>query len=692
VSTRRCVLLAAILVVVCPRLSTAACPGIDRQSVQHGLGAFITNCPDANPVTGFLYSLAAPAAVNSNGQGFVCNDQSVILPETYLPCELAPECGAAGDGGVTVLYEFAASNPGSLGCPNPNVQGTGSTPVGVQVICNNGASAILTVGYLVEWEGYLLDSAGPADRTPIPAGFENTPVITSIDAGPPPTADTVCVHVPLPAVHSDCDPGSFGFGYTCPDPAVRPAFTRGRLYTREAPCGSSPDPRVSQWTLLPNLPDASGNACNLITRPTAYGMCAFVGNTLTVGGTEVGAVSGWVTTCYADGDGDGVAPCQGDCDDNDPGRFPGNPEICDGVDNDCNGGPAPDEADLDGDGYRICTGDCDDGSDARHPGNPEVCDGLDNDCDGLTPGNEIDADNDGVAVCAGDCDDDDAARYPGNLEVCDSLDNDCDGVVPPAEADQDGDGYRICAGDCDDTLVSVSPAAPEICNGRDDDCDSLVDDRSGIVDPDGDGVAAVCDNCPVTTNPTQLDTDGDGLGNSCDNCAALANPLQEDGDHDLRGDRCDNCPDDSNSFQDDFDSDSRGDACDNCLATANPDQEDLDADAEGDACDLDDGLILVTLPDGFYVEWQPEIGFSSYNAYRGDLAVLQQTGVYTQDPAAVPLAGRNCGVVNAWVVDGDDPPSGKGVFFLVTGNGTGGESSLGTTSAGLPRSNSNPCP
>jgi len=50
------------------------------------------------------------------------------------------------------------------------------------------------------------------------------------------------------------------------------------------------------------------------------------------------------TTPPVDADGDGV-PSDLDCDDDDPQRFPGNPEQCDGIDNDCSG-----EAEVDGDG------------------------------------------------------------------------------------------------------------------------------------------------------------------------------------------------------------------------------------------------------------------------------------------------------------------------------------------------------
>ncbi len=124
-----------------------------------------------------------------------------------------------------------------------------------------------------------------------------------------------------------------------------------------------------------------------------------------------------------DADGDGYTPCFDDCDDGDPAVYPGAAELCNGVDDDCDGVIPADELDGDGDGYAPCDGDCDDGDPSVYPGAPEPCDGVDHDCDGLA---SYDSDNDGV------CDGDDI----------------CPGHDDNADADGDGipDGCDLAAG------------------------------------------------------------------------------------------------------------------------------------------------------------------------------------------------------------------------------------------------------
>ena len=87
------------------------------------------------------------------------------------------------------------------------------------------------------------------------------------------------------------------------------------------------------------------------------------------------------------------------------------------------------DADKDGHFAARCGGDdCDDSDLSVYPGAPELCDGVDNDCDLITPPGEQDADLDGVRLCADDCDDTNPARYPGAPELPDCLDTDCDGL------------------------------------------------------------------------------------------------------------------------------------------------------------------------------------------------------------------------------------------------------------------------
>ncbi len=168
---------------------------------------------------------------------------------------------------------------------------------------------------------------------------------------------------------------------------------------------------------------------------------------------------------------------------------------CDGDTDEDDASDAPTwHADADADGWgdalsssRACepaTGfvadatDCDDTDSAVHPGADELCNDVDDDCDGDIDEDDaidvltwyLDSDGDGhgdpdmeLAGCTAssswvvgdtDCDDGDATVYEGAFERCDGLDNDCDGAVPEDEQDVDGDGVMGCAGDCDDGDVA----------------------------------------------------------------------------------------------------------------------------------------------------------------------------------------------------------------------------------------------
>jgi Putative metal-binding motif len=279
-------------------------------------------------------------------------------------------------------------------------------------------------------------------------------------------------------------------------------------------------------------------------------------------------------------------------------------EICDGLDNDCNGqiDDNPTDGgtyyqDKDGDGYGVSgitkiaceqpqgysdkKGDCDDNDPKFHPGASETdCnDPNDYNCDGSVGFD--DNDGDGYAACK-DCDDNDNKIYPGAPEICDGKDDNCNGSAdyPGGEGDADGDGHPACA-DCNDNDASMYPGNTEKCDGKDNDCNGSADFAGGEQDGDKDGVIACmdCDDADPSNFPGNSEK-CDGKDNNC-NGVADADPAHEV-DNDGDGSRsCADCDDnDPNNFPTNTEKcDGKDNNC-NGVADADPAHE-VDKDGDG---------------------------------------------------------------------------------------------------------------
>lgn len=295
-----------------------------------------------------------------------------------------------------------------------------------------------------------------------------------------------------------------------------------------------------------------------------------------------------------------------DCKDNDAAINPSASEVCDGVDQNCNGEIDEDATDMqewytdaDGDGYGATS-------------SPQVA---------------CEAPVEGDVTNSNDCDDTLADVHPYATETCNTVDDNCDGEIDEdlalnsfyTDADADGygdanaeildcsetvlDGTVTNANDCDDTSVDVHPYATETCNGIDDDCDESIDNDAldaltwyGDADSDSYGdvtsVTAACDQ------PFGFVYDA----SDCDDADALVNPVAGE-ICDAIDNNCDGIVDDDavdkSTWYADADADGYGDvaatalACDSPLAYVSnaSDCDDTNANTYSGASDVFDGAV-----------------------------------------------------------------------------------------------------
>ena len=209
--------------------------------------------------------------------------------------------------------------------------------------------------------------------------------------------------------------------------------------------------------------------------------------------------------CDPDDDNDMTAD-EDDCAPKDADVFPGNDEPCDGKDNNCNYLVDEGFVDSDADGWKDCVDEDDDNDGSNdgldcaptdpniHPGQPELCDGKDNDCNSQTD------EGFGEITCGkGSCIQTLPACSGGKVvvcdpltgaapEICDGADNDCDGFV-----DEDlgvtSCGLGVCAqtvANCTDGLPATCDpmlgATEELCDGQDNDCDGMTDEEQPVLE------------------------------------------------------------------------------------------------------------------------------------------------------------------------------------------------------------------
>jgi len=368
----------------------------------------------------------------------------------------------------------------------------------------------------------------------------NSFIATTPSAAPPPSAMAVCSPLPSPPylrVTTNADATTpFWVCVTYPE---RCDETGLAVLMYRTICGLTGC--FSSWVNVTGSVD-----------PATHSIC----------GANVGFSPFVIAQPIADRDGDGVLNLT-DCNDHAASVYPGAPELCDALDNDCDG-QADDglSTDADGDGhYRTGSclqpaDDCDDANPALGACNTPVSDSPTTFHDDTgqvevvvtlpavtSPGNtsvHVDPECSQTQPVG--------LYFPGHAPPCVVVETTasacagtgCGGFSPPAEVcigyaglvltNAQEDALRMVRCEAGGGCVPLPTrchnkgrtTSEPVCTlpGPDVLC-ALTEHFSGFalgipLDTDGDGVPDLADNCTLAPNPAQTDTDGDGYGNACD--------------------------------------------------------------------------------------------------------------------------------------------------------------------------------